>query len=141
MAYCTQAQVERYVGEDELIAIADHDDDGTADAAVVTQAIEHADGTIDSYLGVKFVVPLTPPIPKEVRRISIMLTVCELQRGRDSGAEDQLAICKEAMEELEKIAKGVVKVPGLQPLPSDAPGAPDVRYTGQDRIFGRDHSL
>ena len=138
--YCTQLNITRHIGEDDLTKLSDYDEDGSPDAAVVTQAIENATGTIDSYLGVKFVVPLVPPIPKEIRRICVMLAVCELQTGRDSMTEDHAKVCENAMTELQKIADGK-KTVGLQPLPAEAAGAPTVLYDVQPRAFGRDKSL
>ena len=140
MGYCTQAQVSNYVSPDRLVQLADHDRDGTADPAVIAQAIAHATGTIDSYLQVKFVVPLTPPYPEEIERICMVLTVCELQTGLDSLTEDHERICDGALAELAKIADGS-KAVGLTPLPAESAGAPTVRYDAQDRRFGRDHPL
>lgn len=140
MGYCTQTHISRFVSPARLVSLADHDGDGTADAAVVTQAIENASGTIDSYLQAKYVVPLAPPIPAEIRRICIRLAVCELQSGLDSLTEDQQRACDSAIEELEKIAEGKKDV-GLVPKPSESAGAPNVQYNGQDRLFGRDHPL
>ena len=140
MGYCTQAQVSNYLTPERLVQLADHDRDGTADAAVIAQAIENATGLIDSYLQKKFIVPLTPPIPNEIRRLCLMLTVCELQRGLDSVTEDAKAACTEAIEELEKIVAGDKEV-GLVPKPAEAAGAPNVLYDGQPRLFGRDKPL
>ncbi len=139
MAYCTQADIERHITAAELVKLADHDQDGAADADVVTQAIENASGTIDSYLAVKFIVPVSP-VPNEIRRLAMLLAVCEMQTGRRGLSEDHKAICKEAMGELQKIADGKKSV-GLLPLPTESAGAPGVRFSGQDRVFGRDEPL
>lgn len=140
MGYCTQAQVSNYVSPARLVQLADHDEDGSADAAVIAQAIGHATGTIDSYLQVKFVVPLTAPYPEEIKRICMVLTVCELQTGLDSLTEDHKDVCDQALDELQKIADGSKSV-GLTPLPTESASAPRVRHTAQDRAFGRDFPL
>jgi len=137
--YCTIAQVQRRVGAADLARLADYDDDGAADSAVVTQAIEHACGEIDSYLQTTFVVPLTI-VPKLIRRIAIDLTLCELRTGRDSLTEDQQRACDEARKWLDKIVEGKVEI-GLTPKPAASAGAPGVRHTSDDRIFGRGEPL
>ena len=69
MAYCTQADIVRRIDPRELVRLADHDDDGSADAAVVTQAIGDAQGDIDSYLQTRYSVPVSP-VPAAVTRTS-----------------------------------------------------------------------
>ena len=58
MGYVTQEELATRFGADELIAIADRDRDGTADPAVIEQAITDASAEIDSYLGTRYSVPL-----------------------------------------------------------------------------------
>jgi phage gp36-like protein len=140
VGYCTQAHISNYVSAARLVSLADHDGDGTADPAVIAQAIANASGTIDSYLQGLYVVPIPAPYPTEIRRICMVLTVCELQRGLDSVTEDAAAACKEAMEELAKIADGTKNV-GLVPLPPASAGAPNVLFEVEDRQFGRSKPL
>ena len=140
MGYCTQTHLSRYVTPARLVALSDHDGDGTADSAVVEQAIDNASGTVDSYLAKVFVVPIPAPIPAEIRRICMVLTVCELQTGLDSLTEDQKRVCDQAIEELGKIANGEKEV-GLMPTPTESAGAPNVRHEAQPRLFGRDQPL
>lgn len=59
MGYVTQATLTDRFGEDEMIALADRNRDGTPDSAVVEQAITDASAEIDSYLGTRYSVPLT----------------------------------------------------------------------------------
>jgi len=58
MPYITQAELADRFGSDELIALADRDRDGVADAAVIDQAITDAEAEIDGYLAVRYTVPL-----------------------------------------------------------------------------------
>ena len=58
MSYCTQTDIENRIGPDDLVALADYDGDDAADAAVVAQAIASAAALIDSYLGVRYALPV-----------------------------------------------------------------------------------
>ena len=74
MAYCTSTDIEERIGEDELIALADLDEDGSWDATAVAHAISDADSHIDSYLSVKFSVPITPVPPVLEKRATTLAT-------------------------------------------------------------------
>lgn len=58
MAYASlQTLIDAY-GEDEVVRSADRDNDGVADVGVVDRGLADADGEIDSYIGVKYKLPL-----------------------------------------------------------------------------------
>ena len=79
MPYTSQADLEARYGAAELLAIADRDGDGLADAAVVAQAIADADAEIDSYLGGRYAVPLAEPAPLLVQRLAADMARYRLQ--------------------------------------------------------------
>lgn len=58
MGYCTQDDLVARFGQSELTANTDRSDTGTIDATVVAAAIEKATGTIDSYIGARYALPL-----------------------------------------------------------------------------------
>jgi phage gp36-like protein len=59
MSYATlQDLIDRF-GADELLAIADRDGDGSVDADLVAAALADAAGTIDSYIGRRYTLPLS----------------------------------------------------------------------------------
>lgn len=72
MPYLTQQQISDAFGQQELVDLADRDHDGSADPEVVDQAIDRADGLIDSYLRSRFDLPL-PETPKMVRECALAL--------------------------------------------------------------------
>lgn len=47
MAYCTQAEIERFLSVQGVINMADHDEDGVIESGVVDDAIAEATGEID----------------------------------------------------------------------------------------------
>ena len=139
MAYCTQAQIEDRYREADLIRMADYDGDGQADADVIARAITDADALIDSYLQVKFVVPVTP-VPPVLRNHAITIAWYNLELGRRSVTEDTRKAYEDVIAWLKALVAGTVDI-GLEPKPAASPGLPGVRSTSKDRLFGRDKPL
>ena len=139
MAYCTQSDIEKRIGEEDLTRLSDYDGDGSPDAAVVTQAIEDAQSDIDSYLQVKYSVPVSP-VPNVLRKRTVTLAVYYLMLGRDSVTDDWRHAYDEVISWLKDIVAGKAEL-GIEPKPTESTGSGGVRYGGQDRIFGRDEPL
>jgi phage gp36-like protein len=123
MAYSTQALVQNAVGGPEkLLQLTDlaNANAPTIDAAVVAQAIAEADSVIDSYVGHRFAVPLSP-IPPVVRDLSTAWTARVLRRNKYNGQVLQDDIDREVVDRkwLEGVAKGVISL-GIEPTPAKA---------------------
>jgi phage gp36-like protein len=143
MSYCTYDDVETRLGADELAALADYDGDGSADPEVVEQAIRSAGALVDSYLGVRFAVPVALPgggCPEVLTTRAVNLAVYFLRLGRDSVTEDARAQYEDDVAWLREVVAGTVSL-GVEPAPSGGAGAPGARWEGQPRIFGRDEPL
>lgn len=143
MSYCTQTDIEARVGEAELTRLADHDGDDSPDATVVEGALSAAEALMDSYLGVRFAVPVLKPDgepPEVLRARAVSLAVYFLRFGRDSVTEDARAQHAEDLAWLQAVAAGTVSL-GVQPAPAESPGAPGVEHEGQQRLFGRSEPL
>ena len=140
MGYCTQADIVGRYSDDDIVELADHDRDGTVDAAVVTRAINDASGQIDSYLQKKFVVPIPAPVPAVLCARCVDIAVYRLQLWRRSVTEDIKKAYDDAIQWLKDIVAGKVDI-GLTPKPAEAAGAPNVLHDGQPRLFGRDKPL
>lgn len=76
MSYATYQDLVLLFGEDEILALADHDRDGTADTTLITEALAFADAHIDGYLREQYTVPLASP-PANLVGIA-----CDLARYR-----------------------------------------------------------
>lgn len=139
MAYCTEAQLQERLTEDELAALADHDGDGAADSAVIARAISDADTLIDSYLGARYEVPLDT-VPDVVTAKSLNIAVYHLHFYRRAVPEDIKEQQKADIKWLEGVAAGKITL-GVDALPTEAAGAPTVEYDVDDRHFGRDKKL
>jgi phage gp36-like protein len=143
MSYCTYEDLETRLGADDLAALADHDGDGTPDADVVAGAIGSAEALIDSYLNVRFTVPVAladgtcPPV---LGTRAVNLAVYFLRLGRDSVTPDARAQYDDDVHWLGEVVLGHVAL-GVEPTPAEGGGAPRVRYETQPRLFGRAEPL
>lgn len=139
MAYCIQADILKRIGEADLVSLADYDGDGSPDSDVVARAIDDSDAVIDSYLSVRFTVPVSP-VPDVLRTRAVNLTVYFLRLGRDSATEDVRRQYEDDIEWLTHAVIGKVSL-GIEPSAAEGDRAPGVHYEGQSRIFGRDEPL
>ena len=139
MSYCTLSDIQTRTGSDQLLALADHDGDGSPDQAVVDRAIDDAESLINSYLGARYSVPLDDT-PDSIRACAVSLAVYFLQLGRDSVTPDVRADYESQLGWLEEVARGQVSL-GTAAEPDRDPEAPGVRYDGATRLFGRERPL
>lgn len=76
MSYCTEDDLLRMIPEEDLTELTA--ETGTVpDSAVIADAIGKAAAEIDAYLGVKYVVPVSP-IPEQVKALSVDLAIYHL---------------------------------------------------------------
>lgn len=143
MAYCTYQDVETRLGAEQLAALADYDADGDADQAVVEQAMRDAQALMDSYLGVRYRVPVELDdggCPEALTVRAVNLTVYLLQLGRDSVPDNAYAQHRDDVAWLNQVAAGQVSLGAAEKAP-EAPGAPRVKAEARDRLFGRGEPL
>ena len=136
MAYCAQSNVETRIGSVDLVSLSDYDGDGAADAAVVAAAVADAGALIDTYLGVRFSVPVSP-VPAALKTRAVNLTVYFLRLGRDSVTEDVRKQYEDDLAWLRDVVAGKVNL-GAAEKPSDAGGAPTVQYDVDGKHFDRE---
>ncbi len=136
MSYCTQTDIENLLPSANLIQLADDDEDGVADAAVITEAIASADGDIDGYCQEKYTVPFTA-VPEIIKNISVDLAIHFLYSRRDIMPEGRTARYKEAIRKLEKIAAGTLSL-GADPEISESQQTLQTSTEDTDRIFDGD---
>jgi len=133
MAYCTQTDIEERIGSAELVLLADHNNDGTADANVVARAIGDAGAFMDSFLAVRYAIPIVAPVPDTIETRAINIAVYFLRLGRDSVTDDVRAQHRDDIAWLMRVADGKLSL--------EEPVASGVRSQVQDRLFGRDKPL
>lgn len=136
MSYSTQSDIEMRLSEDELVSLADLDEDGAADADVISRAIEDADATIDSYVRVRGAdVPLDP-VPASVRNASVTLAIYHLSLGRRSVTDDVQKSYDDVMAWLRDIAAGSAAL-GLDTAHTETEPGRGAQHTAQDRVYDR----
>lgn len=77
MTYATQQDlIDRY-GIDEVVTLADRDGNGVMDPSTVARALADVDAEIDSYLSIRYAVPITPT-PHVLKRVSVDMAMYRL---------------------------------------------------------------
>lgn len=136
MTYAVQADMVTALGEDELIQLTDRADPpvGAIDAAVLTRALEAADGEIDSYLAARYTLPLAS-VPTILRDCAIDIARYRLHdRGMPDLVKDTY---KDRLAWLRDVAKGVASL-GIDTdsLTPASAGLPEMTSGG--RVFARE---
>ena len=136
MSYATEADMVTALGEDELIQLTDRADPpvGAIDAAVLTRALEAADGEIDSYLASRYTLPLAS-VPVILRDCAVDIARYRLHdRGVPDRVKDEY---KNRIAWLRDVAAGKASV-GLAPesLTPNSAGLPEMTSGG--RVFARE---
>lgn len=122
-AYITATELEAYFEPSEIVQVSNlHNPSATAlDAAKVAKGIEWASGLADSYISVRYLMPLPTAVPIPD---SLQSRVADLWRyGMDTIAprEDVRKRYEDAIKWLEALAKGDVSLGPDFPLNSLAP--------------------
>lgn len=107
MTYCTQQDLIKSFDEAELIIMTDRDNLGVINEDVLNNAIDNAAAEIDSYISVRYSLPLnsTPSV--------LTLHACNITRYRlyDNRSRDEVTErYKQAISFLDKISKGTVSL-------------------------------
>lgn len=103
--YATQNDIVELYGSDALF-VADRDGDGVPDAAAVEQALSSASDEIDSFLAVRYPVPLSDPAPAVIRQYAIDIALYRLASSSDVMSEELRKRYEDAVAALRRIAKG-----------------------------------
>lgn len=133
MAYCTEQDLIRTRGDEALLQIADPEDTGTPDPELIAQAIGYADRKINRYVGGRKALPLDPD---DINDIACSLALFWLHRRTGMVPEDVREDYKDAISELEKIAKGQIGL--VDTAGNPAPENAGAEMISGGRVFGRD---
>ena len=133
MAYATEQDLIDRFGTDELLEIADRDDDQVIDTTVVAKALEDAGELIDGYVGKRYDLPLssTPP-----RLVKLAADIARYFLYKDSPTEAVEKAYDDAVAFLRDVAAGkaVLDISGSEP----APAGDEILTSGPDRVFTSD---
>ncbi len=142
MAYATQADIEAIYSPDALY-VADRDGDGAAEAAAVTRALQSASDEIDSYIGLRYQVPLDPAaLPGVIRQACVDIALYRLALGADVLSEEHRRRYEDAVTLMRRIGKGeaMLPLPDPAPAPGETPlpdGVRPIVTGGPDKVWTR----
>lgn len=136
--YSTLDDIKKLLPEETIIQLTDDGNLGEVYQGHVDEAIAQADAEINSYCGTKYSVPFAT-VPDIVKKISVDIAIYNLYSRRvEEIPETRADRYKNAIKQLEGIAKGLISI-GEDPAPAaSTQGSPEVNKTENDRIFTRD---
>jgi len=102
--YAVLSDITAAIGEPRLLLIADRNDDGVVDEAVVTEALLDAAAEIDSAVGGRYKLPMEP-VPRRLRRVAVDIAQFHLD---PNPSEDLMARVKDARAFLVQVSKGIM---------------------------------
>ncbi len=133
--YCTIEDLLARLEEATLVALADDDADGQADASVIAAALADAAAEIDAALGGRYAVPLAfaPPV---IRAVCAWLAIAALfLRRRETPSPDHAAQADHARALLRLLGQGHLALAGLAPA-----AAPESNRTADTKV-NKDETL
>lgn len=132
MAYATQAELETRFGTEELARLTDRAAGVSIDATVVARAIDDAEAEIDSYVGARYLVPMTP-VPDVINRICCDIARYYLHDDRTTEAVRKRY--EDCVKLLRAIATGDAQLSLTNGGAAPPTGAAGVVVSAPDRIF------
>lgn len=141
MAYASQTDIITIYSETALY-VADRDGDGVPDADAIERALTMASDEIDSYLGVRFEVPLTT-VPGVILQTCVDFAIYRLALSADVLSEEHRRRYEDGLALLKKLGKGEATLnlppepvgPGEEPLPE---GPQPIVAGGPPKLFTRE---
>lgn len=142
MPYATRSDIVELYSEDALV-VADRDRDGVPDEAAIARALAMASAEIDTYLGVRYALPL-PSTPEILRQWCVDIACYRLAQTADVLTEELRRRYDDAIAALRRLAKGeqglVVPVdPDADPEEEPVDNSPrPIVAGGPPRLFSRE---
>jgi phage gp36-like protein len=137
MAYCAYADIKKNLPEETLVQLTDDEGVGTVNQVRISEAIAQADAEINSYLGTKYTVPFTAPIPDIVKQLSIKMSIYHLySRRMEEIPKTRVDRYNNSLRILEKIAAGSISI-GAATEPEGESDQIKASTSAEDRVFTR----
>jgi phage gp36-like protein len=133
--YATLQNLEDRNGEANVLLVADRDGDGSVDTEAVNNALSDSTEEIDSYVGVKYDLPLVS-VPPILERICCDITMYRLAYDASSLTEEIRQRYDDALAWLKKLAEGKVTL-GLDDEPESVSMNVQTSNINQVRLFTR----
>jgi phage gp36-like protein len=135
MAYCSEDDLLKMIPQSELAELTAESGE-VPDSLIIIDAISKAEAEIDSYLGVRYVVPLSAP-PAQVKALAVDLAIYHLYTRRSVVPMVRQQKYDAAVAFLKQVAAGQIVIVGPQGEPPTV--AKEVAdATSAIRAFSRD---
>ena len=134
MTYATSDDFIQRFSEAELLDLADLDGDGVADASVLQSRINDTAAEINSYLGIRYAVPVLP-VPDRIRDLA-----CDILRYKlygDAPTEHVRKRYEDALRYLRDVSAGNAALVGVAMVSNGGVG--QVEMVSGGRVFERGH--
>ena len=136
MPYCTLDDIKDMMDEEEIIRFTDDAGAGVVNTDVTDKAIAGADALIDSHIGSRYSVPVSPVLDIIVA-LACDIAIYKLYSRRSAAPEEIRKKYDDAIKYLEKAAAGKIIIPGA--TSSSTSSSDDaVIITTSERKFSRD---
>ena len=138
MPYTTKTLIVSMIGAEPLTAITDDDNTGATVDSIVTQCITDADSTIDSYLGSRYTVPISPT-PNKIAELSRDIAIYNLYSRTPQGPPEFRKVRYDgAIAFLKDVSSGKAVIDGLDFVGTDVRSTSTVSISSDTRIFTSD---
>ena len=140
MIYATRQDILSREGADALFAAADRDRDGQTDVAAVDAKLADASATIDTYLSLRYPLPLSV-VPPVLKRLCVDITLYGLSLSADALTKELRQRYEDAISLLKQMASGAVGL-GVElapetPVSGEVKGG-EILLSPKPRLFSRD---
>jgi len=138
MAYATAQDAIDLYGEDYILTSVDRDEDGDVDTTAFSDALDQATSELDTYIGVRYDLPLST-VPDVLVRFCVDIAVYVSCPSEAELTDEKKARYKRAVEWAKSLAKGEVSL-GTEELPAgvdEEGGSIQTSYDSTSRIFTR----
>ena len=135
MPYATAADLEDYFGAAEVLIAADRDGSGTADTDVIDTGLTAGTEEIDSYLAVRYDLPLAET-PGVLTRICADLAMYHMSVISASMTDDKETRYNNGVKWLRDVSKGIAAL-GPEEEAVVVQDDPEITTDAADRLFTR----
>jgi phage gp36-like protein len=138
MPYSTLEDIRKLMPEEVLVQLTDDEATGSVNQARVDEAIAQADAEVDSYCGGRYSVPFGT-VPDVVRKLSVDIAAYNLYSRRvDEVPESRAERYRDAVRQLEGIARGLISL-GVDPAPpSPSETGAETNRAADGNVFTRE---
>lgn len=136
--YATVSDLQDRYPAADLVAYFDLDEDGTADTDAMSDAIDEAEATINSYVGRQYDIPVSGST--RLKHVAIAEAMYEGQKNLQSVTDDARQEHEENLAWLRDVASGKA-VLDTATRPSSSNSAGSIEAGSVDSVFGRTEPL